>query len=336
MSRRMPGEFEAHRETLVCWPAREELWGPYRTDGERATLAVVEAIARSEPVRLLATPTTAARAAQCVDSLGATAHAIELIELALNDSWARDTAPLGTVGAGGLTFVDFRFNGWGNKFQPYDHDDALGAAVADLLGVACERSEMVLEGGAIAVDGVGTCVTTEQCLLHPSRNPQLARIDIEAELSARLGVTHVVWLPLSIDDRDTDGHVDMICAPAQVGTWLFQGCADPADAEHERLALSRAVLGRARDARGEPMDIIDIEVLPYVDIDNQRLPAPYLNFYVANSVVVVPVTGHDYDSEALRRIGDAFPLRQVVAVDGKWLAYGGGGPHCITQQVPAC
>lgn len=330
----MPAEFEPHAATIICWPARDSLWGEHLEHGERATLEVVAAVARSEPVMLVASPARYDAAAQAVATLGLTSHPVELVGLALDDSWARDTGPIGVITDDGVAgCVDFRFNGWGAKYVPFDQDDALGAQLAQRLGRECWRSEMVLEGGSIAVDGRGTCVTTEQCLLNPNRNPQMSRDEIEFELGRWLGVSQVVWLPLALDDRDTDGHVDLVCAAAP-HAWIFQNCADTADLEHQRLALSAAVLRNATDAAGERLRVVELAELPYVEVAGERLAVPYLNFYVGNSVVVVPVTGHPYDTTALEIIGEQFAGRDIVPVDGTWLAFGGGGPHCITQQVP--
>jgi agmatine deiminase len=195
---------------------------------------------------------------------------------------------------------------------------------------------MVLEGGGIAADGEGTLVTTEQCLLHPNRNPTMTRAEIEATLCAELGVTTVVWLPHGLAlDADTDGHVDNVAAFALPGTLLVQGCDDEAEEDWLRTNVNARCARGAIDARGHPIDVVEIPVLPYTEVGGERAAVPYLNFYVANGVVVAPVCGHPADTDMLAIIAEQFPGREVVGLDvGAVLAYGGGGIHCITQQVP--
>lgn len=327
---RMPHEGAPHERTLVAWPCRPELWRGHLAEGRRAVAELVRTVARFEPVTLLARPEDVDEAADL-----AAGGRVEVVALPLDDSWLRDTAPTWVVGRGGRVAVDFRFNGWGGRFAPHDDDDRIPERWCDRTGERRRRVDLVLEGGSIAVDGEGTLVTTEQCLLHPNRNPHRTRAGIEAVLRDELGVSTIVWLPFGLDDRDTDGHVDLVAACARPGTWLFQGCDDPADPEHERLAVSRRCLHEAVDAGGRPIEVVDLPTLPYVEIDGERLPVPYLNLYLCNGGVIVPVTGHPADHDALATIAHAFPGRAVVPIEGAWIAFGGGGPHCLTQQVPA-
>lgn len=325
----MPHEGDPHERTLIAWPCRSDLWRGRLAEGRLAVAALVRAVARFEPVSVLARP-------EDVDGAVALAGApdVEVVPLPLDDSWMRDTGPVWVTGGGRRVAMDFRFNGWGEKYVPYADDDAIPQRWCARRGEERVRVDLVLEGGSVAVDGEGTLVTTEQCLLHPNRNPDRTRAAIERALSSALGVSVVVWLPWSLDDRDTDGHVDLVAVCARPGIWLFQGCADRQDTEHERLAISRRCLSGATDASGREITVIDLPELPYVSLDGERLPVPYCNLYLCNGAVIVPVTGHRADAEALATIGAAFPGRTVVPVDGAWLAYGGGGPHCMTQQVP--
>jgi len=173
--------------------------------------------------------------------------------------------------------------------------------------------------------------TTEQCVLNPNRNPGATRADVEAVLRDALGADTIVWLPFGLDDRDTDGHVDTVLACPAPGRVLLQGCDDSRNPEHRRAAVNRDVL------LDLGFSVLELPVLPYVDVDAQHLPVPYANLVPVNDAVIVPVTGDAADDDTLARIGDAYPEREVVPVDGTLLAYGGGGPHCITQPVPvAC
>jgi agmatine deiminase len=187
----------------------------------------------------------------------------------------------------------------------------------------------VLEGGSVAVDGEGTVLTTEQCLLNPNRNPHLSREEIEQLLRDYLGVETVVWLGQGLaEDRDTDGHVDLVAAFTRPGEVLLQSVA-PGEPSHERMADNRTRLQAAG------LDVVDFPILPSVEVAGEQVAASHLNFYLCNGGVVVPVAGVPSDAEALERIGAAYPDRQVVDVPGGVIAFGGGGPHCITQQVPA-
>jgi agmatine deiminase len=262
---------------------------------------------------------------------------IDVVAMDLDDSWLRDIGPIYAIDDSRTRRVgaDPIFNVWGNLYEARGLDDQVASRWCHARQEQSVRIPFVLEGGSIAVDGDGTVFVTEQCLLDPNRNPSLRRIDIEAFLRVVLGVSTVVWLPYAIDDRDTNGHIDLVLVPVRPGVVLWQGCDDPSDPEHARLALSRRCLDGTLDARGRTTEIIDLPTLPYVDIWDDRLPVPYANLYVCNGAVIVPVTGHRADDDALVTIADAFPDRRVVGVPGDVIAWGGGGPHCITQQVPA-
>lgn len=328
---RMPAEWEPHERTLICWPTRDPIWGPLRARACEDHATIARTIAEFEPVTVIAPPSRAEEAA------AACGPAVEVEELPIDDSWARDSGPLSVLDDHRRRVVlDVTFNAWGRKFEPFADDAALARRWAERHGEPVVDEPMVLEGGALTVDGAGTLVTTEQCLLHPNRNPTMTRAAIEDVLRRRLGAERTVWVPHGlVDDHDTDGHVDNVAAFARAGLVLAQCCDDPAEADHERLAVNVRCLRGAPDARGEPIEVLEVPVLPFARIDGRRVPVPYLNLYVCNGGVVVPVCGHAADDEVLDLVGSAFPGRRVVGVPGEVLAYGGGGPHCITQQVPA-
>jgi agmatine deiminase len=322
---RMPAEWASHERTIVCWPARESMWQERFAAAKGEHAAVANAIAAFEPVTLAVDPSQEAEARAAVRG------DVDVIAIPLDDSWARDSGPIFVTGDGRRAGVHFSFNAWGEKFRPYDHDAAFGARVLDHLGVQrVDASDLILEGGSIAVDGGGTVITTEQCLLHPSRNPRLSREQIEARLRETLGVERVVWLGLGlVEDDDTDGHVDNICAWIEPGRVLLQTVADEADPNYENC---RENVRRLADAG---IEVVELDVLPRVDADGPPTVVPYVNYYVANGALIVPVTGAETDADALALLERLYPGREAVPVSGTTLALGGGGVHCITQQVPA-
>ncbi|MFI9046876.1 agmatine/peptidylarginine deiminase [Streptomyces sp. NPDC053427] len=331
MSFRMPAEWTEHERCLMAWPTRPDLWGAVLGTAKQEYAAVARAIAGFEPVTMVAPPGHAEEARELCGA------GIEVIELPLDDSWFRDSGPIFVLGPDGRRAgVDFRFNAWGGKHHPYDADDRVGALLVERLGDRTVRSEMILEGGAITVDGEGTLITTEQCLLHPNRNPGMSRAEIEAELMARLGVTKVIWLPYGgLLDTETDGHVDGVCAFVAPGKVVVQLPDDPRHPDHARMRANRAVLEATPDAQGRTLEIIDLPQSAFVEVDGASVEVGYLNFYLANGGVVVPVADRPQDAQALAVIARACPERKVVGVPARVIAHGGGGVHCITQQVPA-
>jgi len=324
----MPAEWEPHERTLVCWPARAEIWGDLRRQAELDHAELVRAVARFEPVTVIARPEDVQRAADLCGE-------VQVLAIPIDDSWVRDSGPIVVTGGGRRVARDFRFNAWGEKFHPYDDDARLVDRWAREVGMERRSVDLVLEGGAITVDGAGTLVTTEQCLLHPNRNPRATRRRIEAVLEDALGVREVVWVPYGLElDDDTDGHVDNVAAFIRPGLVLLQGCDDPSEPDHERLAVDRRCLSGHVDARGEPLEVVEIPVLPFAEIGGERRPVPYLNLYQCNGGVLVPVCGHPADDEVLDQLRGVFEGREVVPVPGAVLALGGGGPHCVTQQIP--
>ena len=331
---RMPAESAPHERTMIAFPCRSDLWRGRLKDGQLAWSHIARTIAEFEPVSMLANTRDLELAAEFA------AHPnIEIVEIPLDDSWLRDCAPIYVTSGPGVSparrvALDFRFNGWGEKYLPFADDDLVPTRWAEHRNEARLAVDMVLEGGSITVDGDGTLITTEQCLMNPNRNPHMSRAHIESVLGATLGLERVVWLPVSIDDRDTDGHIDLVAMFIEPGRVLWQGCDDPDDPEFARLALSRRCLDGAIDAKARAIQVVDIPVLPYCEVDGERFPVPYCNLYLCNGGVIVPVTGHPADADMLAIIADAWPDRRVVGVPGDIVAYGGGGPHCTTQQIP--
>lgn len=328
---RMPAEWTPHERTLMAWPTRDDLWGGLLAGARGEWADVARAVSAFEPVTMVAAPGQGESARElCGDG-------VEVVELPIDDSWFRDSGPIFvTDGNGARAGVDFRFNSWGAKHSPWDADDRVSSLLLDHLDVPRIGSAMILEGGSITVDGEGTLITTEQCLLHPNRNPGLTKQQIEDELKTGLGVTTVIWLPYGgLEDTETDGHVDGVCAFVAPGRVLVSLPDDPEHPDHARMRANRAVLEAATDARGRRLEILDLPQSAFVEVDGEPTEVGYLNFYVANGGVVVPVAGIPADEGALAVIGEAFPDRKVVGVRSRMIAFGGGGVHCITQQVPA-
>jgi agmatine deiminase len=327
---RMPAEWAPHERTLIAWPAREAAWRGTTIEAAREAYAqVVAAVAAFEPVTLVADPADAGDAHRRVAAAN-----VEVVELPIDDSWLRDSGPLVVAGPNGRRAgIDFRFNAWGEAFTPYDKDAAIASRLLDHLGIERFASPMVLEGGSIAVDGTGRLVTTEQCLLNPNRNPLLQRDEIEAELRVHLGAEQVVWLARGlVEDADTDGHVDNVCAFVAPRRVLLQTVGDVEDRNH---LIAQDNARRLRDAG---IEVERLDLLPRTRREDGSVVAiPYTNFYLCNGAAIVPLgeQDHDMDVEALRRLGALLPGREVVGVPGRVLALGGGGVHCITQQIPA-
>lgn len=333
---RLPAEWEPHERTAMCWPVRADMWGDLYADAEIAHAEVANAIARFEPVTILAAPRTAERAeAMC-------GPGVEVVEQAIDDSWFRDTGPIYVVDdVGERVATDWRFNSWGEKFLPYAGDAAVAERFAASAGHPVRSIDMVFEGGSITGDGDGTLVTTTQCLMHPNRNPTMTQAEIEATLRAELGAERTIWLPhgLVLDD-DTDGHVDNIAAFAAPGRLVLQGCDDPDEDDWLRLDVDRRVAQGAVDARGRTIEVLTVPVLPFAEIDRgdgpERVVVPYLNYYLGNGFVLIPTCGHSADADMAALISAQYPGREAIALDvGAILAGGGGGIHCITQQLPA-
>ncbi len=346
MSLRMPAEFDPHERTVMCWPARESLYGELMPLAEDAHAQVARMIAAYEPVSMIVQPGQAvARAGELCGGK------VDIVAMPIDDSWFRDSGPIYVTDPAARDRLDFgsgvdtaervatdwTFNGWGTKFAPWDQDDLAAKRWAAESGHPSRRIPMVLEGGSLTVDGEGTLITTIQCLMHPNRNPGLTKLDIEERLGDVLGVTAVVWLPYGLaDDDDTDGHVDNVAAYASPGVLVLQGCDDRDEPDWLRMNVNARWARGSADATGRLLEVIEIPVLPFVEIGGQRRAVPYGNFYVGNGFVLVPTANHPADSDMLAIIGGQFPGRDVVGLDvGPILAYGGGGIHCITQQVPA-
>jgi agmatine deiminase len=326
----MPAEFERHAATWMAWPTRRELWGEHFAEVKADFARLATMIARFEPLFMVARAEDAAEARrQC-------GPAVTVIEFPIDDSWARDAGPIFLVDdQGGLAASAWRFTAWGHKYEPYDEDARLARRIAAHLDVPVATSELALEGGAVLVDGEGTLVTTETCLLNPNRNPGLSRAEVDAELKRVLGVSKVVWLPGDPFETETDGHIDGLMAFAAPARALFEVNDDSADPRYEILRENRRALELATDARGRRFEILPIGEADRSAEIGRRYCRSYVNFYIANGAVIAPAYGLPSDAEVAAVLGRAFPDREIVMLPIGWIAIGGGGFHCVTQQQPA-
>ena len=333
----MPAEWARHAATWMVWPHNKALW----ESGWGVTLPLVQedfarvanTIARFETVKMIVDPSAVASAkALCGPN-------IQLIELAVNDSWCRDSGPSFICHPQqGLAGVSWRFNAWGGK-SAHDLDEGLARRVLNHLGVECFAIPLGNEGGAIHVDGEGTLITTESVLLNPNRNPGMSKAEMEEIFIRFLGVKKTVWLPGDPDHVTgdmTDGHVDGVCAFARPGVLLVDATHDTDSVYAHVVRENRRALELATDAQGRKFELIELfEATDAVDVGAVVFCASYTNFYIANGAIIMPAYGIAADQVAANVLGQAFPDREIVPVRINHLAHGGGGVHCITQQQPA-
>jgi len=348
---RMPGEFEPHAGCWMLWPERPDNWRLGGKPAQQAFVAVATAIAVSEPVSVGVSAVQYANARRLLPA------AVRVVEISSNDAWMRDVGPTFVVNdRGGLRGIDWTFNAWGGLdgglYFPWDRDDAVAQKVLEIERCDRYRAPFVLEGGAIHVDGQGTLITTEECLLNRNRNPDLSREQIERRLQRYLHVDHIVWLGRGVYHDETDGHVDNICAYVRPAEVVLTWTDDRSDPQYEISRDAHERLMQARDARGRRFKVHKLhqpgplemtrEEAEGVDVAEgtqpreagSRLAASYVNFYLGTKRVIVPLLDERRDGAAQRKLKALFPGREIVGVPGREILLGGGNVHCITQQVP--
>jgi agmatine deiminase len=349
---RMPGEFEPHAGCWMIWPERPDNWRLGAEPAQRAFAAVAAAIAAAEPV------TVGASDGQFENARAALPPPVRVVELSSDDAWMRDVGPTFVVdGAGDRRGVDWRFNAWGGRegglYFPWDRDERVAAKVLEVEGAGRYRAPLVLEGGSVHVDGEGTVLTTEECLLNPNRNPELSREEIEGHLRSYLGAEKVLWLGRGVHEDETDGHVDNLACFARPGVVLLTWTDDEADPQHAISVAARERLEAMTDARGRALEVVllpapgplamSAEEAAGIEgaagtkerLTGSRLAGSYVNFYLANGRLVMPLLDERRDEEAAAILAATFPEREVVGVPAREILLGGGNIHCITQQVPA-
>jgi agmatine deiminase len=347
----MPAEWAAHDGCWMIWPERPDNWREAARPAQAAFAAVARAIAGFEPVTVVASPEMTDRARQEL------APQIRVLTARTDDAWMRDVGPTFVIdGKGAVRGVDWVFNAWGGLngglYHPWFDDDALAAQICEWVGVDRYRTDFVLEGGSIHVDGAGTCLTTRECLLNSNRNLGSTEAEVETRLRDYLNVEKVIWLDDGVYLDETNGHIDNIACFARAGEVLLTWTDDQSDPQYRISHAAHEILSEITDARGErltihkihqpnPMSITATEAAGVVTLEGTqprpaggRLAASYVNFYIANGGVVVPVFDDPHDAQALDTLRRVFPDRKVVGVAGREILLGGGNIHCITQQQP--
>lgn len=336
---RMPAEWAPHQATWLSWPHNPDTWPGALAAAERALAGAVAALSEGERVHVNVLDERHERhVAGLLAAAGASAGQLRLHRQPTNDAWCRDHGAIFVTRPGAdtpLLALDFGYNAWGGKYPPFDLDDAMPRHMAARLGVPYRTVDMILEGGSIEVNGAGTLLTTEQCLLNPNRNPRLSRADIERRLRENLGIDQVLWLGEGIVGDDTDGHIDDLTRFVAEDTVVTVVEADPADANYAALRENSARLAAMRLADGRALRVIELPMPRPLEREGMRLPASYANFYIGNQVVLLPVFGCPADEAAAATLAGCFPGRRVVPVDCRDVVVGLGTLHCLTQQVPA-
>jgi agmatine deiminase len=334
---RMPAEWAPHEATWLAWPHNDETWPDALDRVKDIWTQMIKAIAPGEKVYLLVNDSEAESEAKSrLGRAGAAMEDVSFLKIPTVDAWMRDYGPTFVTRderAAPLAFNDWIFNGWG-KYESYEQDDGVAHAIAALLAVPVFAHDVVLEGGSIEVNGRGVCMTTEQCLLNPNRNPHLGRGDIERLLGETLGVDRIVWLSEGIAGDDTDGHIDDIARFVDPTTIVCAVEEDPRDENYAPLRENYERLQSERDREGKKFEVVKLPMPGPVISDGARLPASYANFYIANGAVLVPTFDHPNDRRALGILEDFFPGRVLVGIPSALLVIGLGAIHCVTQQQP--
>ncbi len=338
---RMPAEWEPHIATYLVWPHNRATW-PGKFEPVPPIFArMAAALSECEPVRLLVKDASAFDEVRAmVRGAGARMERVELLSIPTNDSWIRDFGPIfvnRVVAEGKGTpriALDWRFNSWGEKWGAYDLDDIVPRRLGERYGFEVIEPGIILEGGSIDVNGAGTLLTTESCLLNPNRNPVLNRAEIEDYLRTYLGVRNVLWLGEGIVGDDTDGHIDDLARFVSADTIVTVVEEDPDDENYRPLQDNLKRLRAMRDQDARPFRIETLPMPSPLYYEDARLPASYANFYIANGGVLVPVFDCPSDREAIATLGRLFPGRRVIPIPCTDLILGLGAIHCLTQQHP--
>lgn len=350
---RMPGEFETHKSCFMIWPERPDNWRFGGKYAQKVFTLVAKAISKFEPMTVLVNRDQYNNALHMLDSN------IRVVEMSNNDSWVRDSGPTFLINdrTKEIRGVDWTFNAWGGLvdglYFPWDQDDMIAKKICSLENRDRYRlDDFVLEGGSIHVDGEGTLITTEECLLSESRNPNFSKEEIEKKLCDYLGVEKVIWLKSGIYNDETNGHVDNICCFVKPAEVLLAWTDDKHDPQYSISEENLAILGNATDAKGRKLNVHKLytpspilitkeesEGVDAVDgtlprYKGDRLAASYVNFYIANGGIVMPIFNDPNDAKAIDLLQKCFPDREITTIYAREILLGGGNIHCITQQQP--
>lgn len=333
----MPAEWAKQEATWLSWPTNEITWPDYRLGEVReAYLQMIEALLPAQKVKLLIND---AKTRDFVHAQLKTRsindkNLITIVRPTV-DGWIRDYGPTFITQKGKKAYVKWTFNAWGGKYKDLAEDTRVFENAKALVPQEAFEPGIVLEGGSIEVNGAGTCLTTEQCLLNKNRNPKLKRVQIEQLLKDYLGVSHIVWLEEGIVGDDTDGHIDDIARFVSPTAILAAFEDDEHDENHEILKKNWEILEQSKDQSGKDWDLIKLPMPPKIADLDVRLPASYANFLIANEVVLLPIFRHLKDHEAIEVLSEVFPKHKIVPIDANAMVYGLGAIHCLSQQEPA-
>lgn len=334
---RMPAEWEPHDATWLTWPHNEAHWPGKFHPIPHTYVEIIQALAPHEKVHIMVNDDAMEKEARNVlrHLSSEILKQLRFFHIPADSSWTRDICPLFVYDdKGDLTATDFIFNGWGNKW-PSHREAMVSSHIGKALHVPVIESKMVLEGGAIDVNGAGSVLTTEQCLLHPNRNPHMTKENIEKNLCKYLGVSQVLWLGEGIVGDDTDGHIDDLARFTDVNTIVTVVESNPKDENYIFLQDNLKRLKKMKNLQGTPFNIVELPMPSPVIHEGLRLPATYANFYIANNIVLMPTFRCDNDKVALNILQGLFPTRKIVAIDCTDFVWGNGTIHCSTQQQPA-
>ncbi|MFA6992199.1 MAG: agmatine deiminase family protein [Candidatus Gracilibacteria bacterium] len=340
---RMPAEWGQHTAIWLSWP-HDTTTFPYLKEAEAAYIEIVQAIHKSELVNLFVLDEVMkTKVEKIFIEKGIDLSRVKFWIKKYSDVWFRDYGPIfvvkdgesgSTSGKKKLAMVNFIFNAWGEKYAELMLDTDMPAFINETLKLERFEPGIVLEGGSIDVDGAGTLLTTEQCLLNKNRNPKLSKTEIENYLKEYLGVEKIIWLKEGVEADDTDGHIDDIARFVGPHKILCAYEDDEKDFNHKVLKENYKILKNSTDASGTPLKVVKLPMPGFVGDEKGRLPASYANFYIGNEVVMVPIFGTENDKKALEIIQSCFPSRKVIGINCKYIVYGLGTIHCISQQQP--
>jgi len=336
---RMPAEWEPHRGTWLSWPHKQASWPGKFAPIPAIFARMVRHLAEHEEVHINVWGETMEKEVrQILSDCGAAGHQVFFHHNPTNDAWCRDHGPIfiqrDDSGRREEAIVDWDYNAWGGKYPPFDLDDVIPTRIGRDYGIPVFSPGMVLEGGSIDVNGRGTLLTTEACLLNPNRNPRLDRGQIESALRDYLGLSHILWLGDGIVGDDTDGHIDDLTRFVDPSTVVTVVEEDPADENYEPLQENLERLQTMTDEAGHPLRVVQLPMPRALFHEGQRLPASYANFYIANGVVLLPAYDPERDEQARLTLQSLFPDRDVVPIDCTDLVWGLGAFHCVSQQWP--
>ncbi len=349
---RMPGEFEEQKQIWILWPERNDIWHHEAVHAQKVFAEVANAIARFEEITVGVSPAHYESAMALLDKK------VKVVQIAHDDSWARDVGPTFVVNdAGQIRGIDWKFNSWGGleegAYYPWDQDDKVASKMIEIEGFDRYRTEdYILEGGSIHVDGEGTLLTTKECLLNKNRNPHLSQAQIEAYLADYLNIEKIIWLDNGLFGDETDGHIDNICCIARPGEVILSWTDDPKSSNYDICRSAFEVLSREKDAKGrslivhklllpQPVFLTEEEDATLTKNEsarrsgpNEPLPASYVNFLICNKAIIMPIFHDPMDERAIKTLQEIFPDREIVTIYSREIILGGGNIHCITQQQP--